>query len=336
MTRRMWIQFSVLAAFWGASYLFIKVALEDVFSPPMIVLVRTALAALVLVPFATNHGGLSQLEGRWGFVTVLAFVQVAAPFMLISFGEEHLSSSMTGILVATAPIFTFILAIWLAREERARGTGLLGVGLGIAGVVLLLGVDAGGGSAALLGGLMVVLASFGYAVGSFYLKRNLGDLQPLPVVAGTMAVSALMAAPVAAFSLPSAAPSLDAVGALAALGILGTGISFVLFYELIGTMGATKSSLVAYVAPGFAVIYGVILLGEDFTAATFAGLVLIVGGSWLAAEGRLPSRSSTGRLPADSELAAGGGDVTAAGESNGGGDSSLLERRAEGVDRVPA
>ena len=288
MSRRAWVQFGFLAAFWGASYLFIKVALDDVFEPPMIVFLRTALAAVVLVPFALRSGELGSLRARLGVVAFLALLQVAAPFLLISFGQEHISSSLAGILVATAPIFTFLLAIWISHEERAQGIGLVGVGLGIVGVALLLGIDAGGGTAALAGGLMVVLASLGYALGAYYLKRTLSGTEPTAIVAATMAAGALMVAPVAGFSVPSEAPSLEAVGSLAALGVLGTGISFVLFYDLIDTVGPAKASLVAYIAPGFAVMYGVVLLDESFTAATAAGLLLIVGGSWLAAEGRLP------------------------------------------------
>ena len=298
MSRRSWIQFGFLAAFWGASYLFIKVALDDVFEPPMIVFLRTALAALVLVPFALKSGALGELRGRVGVVAFLALLQVAAPFMLISFGQEHISSSLAGILVATAPIFTFLLAIWISQEERAHGIGRVGVGLGIAGVVLLLGIDAGGGAAALLGGLMVVLASLGYALGAYYLKRNLSGIEPTAIVAATMAASAVIAAPVAAFSLPTAAPSFEAVASLTALGVLGTGISFVLFYSLIATVGPAKASLVAYIAPGFAVMYGVVLLDESFTLATAAGLLLIVGGSWLAAEGRLPWQPKRAKLGA--------------------------------------
>lgn len=158
----------------------------------------------------------------------------------------------------------------------------------MAGVVLLLGVDAGGGSAALLGGLMVVLASLGYALGAFYLKRTFADLQPIGVVAAAMAASALMTLPLAATSFPAERPGLDAVGSLAALGFLGTGLAFVIFYTLIARVGPGKASLVAYVAPGFAVAYGVVLLGESFGLSTLAGVVMIVGGSWLAAEGRLP------------------------------------------------
>jgi drug/metabolite transporter (DMT)-like permease len=334
MSRRAWIQFGFLAAFWGASYLFIKVALEDVFEPPMVVFIRTALAALVLIPFALKSGALPSLRGSVGVVAFLALLQVAAPFMLISFGQEHISSSLAGILVATAPIFTFLLAIWISQEERVRGIGLAGVGLGILGVVLLLGIDAGGGTAALVGGLMVVLASLGYALGAYYLKRNLSGIEPTAIVAATMAASALMAAPVAAFFLPTAGPSLEAVGSLTALGVLGTGISFVLFYDLIHTVGPAKASLVAYIAPGFAVIYGVILLDESFTAATAAGLLLIVSGSWLAAEGRLPWQPRVSA--ADRELAAGGVDVAPAGEAHGGGHPRAHEPAVECVDRLPA
>lgn len=290
MDRRSLLSFALLAAVWGASYLFIKVALEDVFPPATIVFVRTGLAAMVLLPFAVRAGALPELRARAGTIAVLAAVQVAAPFMLISFGERHIPSALAGILVAMAPIFTFLLATWISREERAQGLGLVGVVMGIGGVVLLLGIDTGGDSKALLGGLMVVVASLGYALGAFLLKRRLGGMAPVPVVAGTMTASALMAAPFAALDPPSSAPALDAVGALLALGLLGTGLAFVLFYSLIAGLGPAKASLVAYVAPGFAVLYGVLLLDEDFTVATLAGLVLIVAGSWLAAEGRVPRR----------------------------------------------
>jgi len=292
MNRRAWIQFGFLAAFWGASYLFIKVALDDGVGPAPIVFARTALAALVLLPLALRLGALGGLRGQVGPILVLALIQVAAPFMLISVGEQDLPSSLTGILVATAPIFTFLLAFALSGEERAGTVSLAGVGIGVAGVGLLLGVDAGGGTAALVGGLLVVLASLGYGLGAWYLKRNIHGVEPVGVVAATMAASALMVAPLAVIDLPSQAPALDAVVSLVALGVLGTGVSFVLYYSLIASVGPARASLVAYVAPGFSVIYGVTLLDEAFTWATAAGLVLIVGGSWLAAEGRPPWRRS--------------------------------------------
>jgi drug/metabolite transporter (DMT)-like permease len=288
--------------------MFIKIGLEHGLPAPAIVFWRTALAAVVLLPVALRLGALTSLRSKIVPVIVLALVQVAAPFLLITFGERHISSSLAGILVATAPIFTFLLAFVIDHEERAGAIGLMGVGAGIAGVVLLLGVDTSGTTAALLGGLMVVLASLGYALGAYYLKREFRATQPVGVVAATMTASAVLTAPFAALDLPAHAPGGGAIAAVSALGIVGTGIAFVIFYELIGTVGPAKASLVAYVAPGFAVIYGVLLLGEKFTVVTAAGLVLISAGSWLAAEGRLPRF----RLSARRELAAGGVDVPTA------------------------
>jgi drug/metabolite transporter (DMT)-like permease len=291
MDRRAWILLGLLASLWGASYLFIKLALEDL-SPAMVVLVRTALAALVLMPVALARDALGGLRGRLGAVLVLAAVQVAGPFLLISVGEQEISSSLTGILVASAPIFTAVLAIWVDHEERSHGLALAGVVTGLVGVALLLGVDTSGSSAALVGGLLVVLAGLGYAIGGFYLKRRLSDLPPVGVGAATMLASAVLVAPPALATAPDALPGLGAAAAVTALGVGGTGVAFAIFYTLIGTVGPAKASLVAYIAPGFAVVYGVTLLEESFTAGTLAGLVLILGGSWLAAEGRLPRRSA--------------------------------------------
>jgi drug/metabolite transporter (DMT)-like permease len=303
--RRAWILFALLSAVWGASYMFIKIALDDGVSAPAIVFWRTALAAVVLLPLAVRTNVLSTLRSRFVPLALLALMQVAAPFLLISFGEREIASSLAGILVGAAPIFTFLLAFAIAGEERASPLALSGVAIGIAGVALLLGVDTSGSTAALVGGLMVVLAAFGYAIGAYYLKRRFADVQPVGLVAGTMTASALMTAPFAAIDPGAAVPGGGSAAALAALGLLGTGLAFVIYYELIATIGPSKASLVAYVAPGFSVVYGVLLLDEGFGPATALGLVLILAGSWLAAEGRLPRP----RLAPRGELAAGGVDV---------------------------
>ena len=304
MPRRALIQFALLAAFWGASYLFIKVALDDGVGPLPIVFARTGLAALVLLPLALSGGHLRGIRAHAGPIVLLALLQIVAPFTLISVGERHLPSSLTGILVATAPIFTFLLAFALSGEERAGRLSLLGVGIGVAGVGLLLGVDAPSGGAALVGGLMVVVASMGYALGAWYSKRAMTEVHPIGVVAGTMAAAALIVSPFAALDAPAHVPSIAAAASLTALGVLGTGVSFVFVHSLIATIGPARMSLVAYVAPAFSVVYGVTLLDEAFTAATAAGLLLIVGGSWLAAEGRPPWRRAASRHTTPAEAAA--------------------------------
>jgi drug/metabolite transporter (DMT)-like permease len=333
MSRRSWLLLGLLSGLWGASYLFIKVALEDDMSPTVIVFVRTALAALVLLPIAARAGALGGLRHNVGPILVLAVVQVGGPLLLIAAGEREISSSLTGILVATAPIFTFLLAFALEGEERATGLSLAGVVIGIAGVAMLLGVDAGGGAAALAGGLMVVLASFGYGVGAWFVKRRVHDVQPVAMVGATTATVAVLMAPFAVLGAPSHAPGLAAIGSMAALGVLCTGLAFVIFYSLVSSDGPAKASLVGYIAPGFSIAYGITLLDERFTVATAIGLVLILGGSWLAAEGRLPW---VPRSAASGELAAGGVDVAAAGEPDGGADAPLLEHGAKGGDRIPA
>jgi drug/metabolite transporter (DMT)-like permease len=321
MSRRSIALLLALSAFWGASYLFIKVALEDVFSAWAIVSIRTALAALVLVPLAVRMRVLGSLRGRAGPIVVLALVQVAGPLTLIGLGEEHIASSLTGILVASAPIFTFLLAFALSGEQRDSGGALAGVAIGIVGVGMLLGVDAGGGAGAIAGGLMVILAAFGYAVAAWYLKRNLSGVEPVATVAGTQAVAALVTLPLGLTHIPATAPALDAVASLLTLGVFCTGIAFVIFHSLVASDGPSRASLVGYIAPVFSIFYGVVLLDESFTVWTAVGLVLILGGSWLAAGGQLPARRR---------------DVAAAGEAHGGPDAALLQGGPECGDRVTA
>lgn len=298
MSRRAWTLLLTLASVWGASYLFIKIALDDL-SPALVVFIRTGLAAAILLPIALGRGALAGLRGLAGPLALLAAVQVAGPFLLISVGEQEISSSLTGILVASAPIFTALLAVWMDHEERARGRRLVGVVAGIVGVALLLGVDLGGHGAALVGGLLVVLAGAGYALGGFYLKRRFAGVEPLGVVAGTMLASAALSLPLAAVTVPDATIGAGSIAAMAALGAVGTGVAFVIFYTLIADVGPARASLVAYIAPLFAVVYGVALLDESVSAGTFAGLGLIVAGSWLAAGGvSRPERAAVPRQEA--------------------------------------
>lgn len=288
---------ALLAATWGASYLFIKIGLRD-FSAPFLVFARTALAALILLPVALHRNALGALRGRGSSIAVLAVLQVVVPFLLITVGERWIPSALAGILVASAPIWAAALAFTpYAPAERPGRAALVGLGVGLVGVALLFGVDLGGDDLALLGGVMVLLAGLGYASGAIELKRRMAGVDPAAIVAATMSVSALLTLPAALLTLPTSAGA-DSVSALVALGVLGTGLAFLLFYELITTVGPSKASLVAYLSPGFAVGYGVAVLGESVTAGTFAGLALILAGSYLAAGGRTPARRRAGTVAA--------------------------------------
>lgn len=291
MGRRDWTWLLILAAIWGSSYLFIKIGVREM-SPSMVVFLRVALGALVLVPFAWRRGALSGIGGAWPMLCLVALIQVAIPFLLIAEGEEEISSALAGILVASVPIFSALLAIFFDHEERSDGIRGVGVLLGIVGVVLLLGVDLEG--AALLGGLAVLLASFGYAVGGLMVKKRLRGVEPIAVAATVMVVSAVATLPPAVITAPAELPGVGPLAAVTALGVVGTGIAFAIFYGLIARVGPSKSFVVTYLAPGFAVLYGALLLDEAITTATVGGLALILGGSYLAAEGRLPWRPPPG------------------------------------------
>jgi drug/metabolite transporter (DMT)-like permease len=287
-----------LAALWGSSYLFIKIAVEDGLSASFISFARLALGALILVPVAARSGALRALRGHGRTAAFLGAVQLAAPFVLITVGERWISSSLAGILVASAPIFIALLALRLDEAERSAGTQLLGVGTGIVGVALLLGIDVGTGGLELVGALLVLLASLLYAVAALVLKRRLGDVQPVAMAAGAMSAGAAWLAVPAAATFPTELPSLDAAAALAVLGIGGTGLAFLLFYTLIAEIGPARAAIVAYLAPGFAVFYGVTVRDEVVTLWTLVGLALVLGGSWLASRPRPEPRRVTPPSPA--------------------------------------
>jgi drug/metabolite transporter (DMT)-like permease len=295
MTRRAWLLMWILALLWGASYLFIKVSLEDM-HPVFLVWARLVLAAMVLIPLAWRADALRGLPLLP--LVVLALVQVVAPFLLITFGEEHIASSLAGILVASAPIFTALLGMAGLGSERVSRWSFAGILVGLAGVAMLFGIDLTGDTSALLGGLMVLLAGFGYAVGAIYLRTRLAGRPSIGLAAGSMTMSALLLTIPAAFAVPSQLPDAEGFGAILALGLGGTGVAFAIFYKLITDLGAAKASVVAYLAPGFALAYGAVLLDEPVGLGAALGLGLILAGSWTAAEGKPPSGWPRGRLRA--------------------------------------
>jgi len=279
-----------LAALWGASYMFIEIALDGGVPSPFVVFVRNLLGTLVLLPVALSRGVFASVRRHVPLLTFVATVQVTAPFLLITIGEQHITSSMAGILVASAPIFVATIALVQGHDDRLGRSGIAGIAIGIVGVAMLFGVDLSGSAETLLAGLGVLLASVGYAIGPILTKRRITDVPPIGIAASVVALSTLTLLPVAPFSVPSEMPSLGAWAALAVLGAGGTGTAFLIFFVLNGDVGPSRASVVAYIAPFFSVMYGVTLLDEPFSLGTAAGLVLILTGSWMAADGRVPWR----------------------------------------------
>lgn len=287
MSRRAWALFALMAVLWGIPYLFIKVAVSDV-SPVFLVFTRTGLAALLLLPLALRTGALRGLCSRLGWVLLLAVMEVAAPFLLISFAEQRVPSSLSGLLVATEPLLVAVLALRVDSSERVAGSRLAGLVVGFAGVVLLLGLDVGPHAGSLVGAAMIVVATLGYAGGALLVKRRFTDVPPLGVATSAVTVTALLVLPAAVVTAPSRLPSPAAMGSLAVLGVACTAAGYIAFFSLIGLAGASRASLITYASPAVAVALGILVLGEPVTAAMIVGFLLILAGSWLSSGGRLP------------------------------------------------
>ena len=270
-----------VAGIWGASFMFIKVAVDEIEPVPMMA-IRLLLSALVLVPLLVLQRGwssaLEDLREAWWGVAFLGFANSALPFTLIAWGEQHIDSSIAAIANAPVPIFVALLAIRFRPSERARGLRLAGIALGFVGVGVLTGLHPEGGWWAVAGTLAVVAAALCYAISNLFAQGRFSDTAPLVVAAGSSLAGAVMLAPIAAFQVPEAVPSAQALASVAALGVLGTAVALIFYYRLLARYGAARATLVTYLIPPVAVVYGVLLLDEPLTANAIAGLVLILSG----------------------------------------------------------
>ena len=288
MTPRAWMLFAAVSVLWGVPYLFIKLAVEEL-SPSFVAFARVALAAAVLLPVALRRGALHGLRARWRPLAAFALFEIAVPFPLIGFGEQRVSSSLAAILISSLPLFVALLALRIDQEERVGGSRLLGLGIGLAGVVLLLGVDVAGSAAELVGAAAILVATAGYAIGPMIVKRHLRDADPIGPVTGALVVAGVLLAAPALASAPDRVPSVEATVSLVVLGIACTALAFLCFFALIAAVGPSRASVIAYVNPAVAVALGVALLGEEVGTGAIAGLLLILAGSWLSTGGRPPS-----------------------------------------------
>ena len=288
MSARAWAAFAAVSTLWGIPYLFIKVAVEDGVPPVFLAWARVTLGAVVLLALAWRAGKLGTLRGRWRWLAVFAGVEIAVPWPLISAGEQHVSSSLTAILIAAAPLFIALLAIRFDSEERATGARLAGLVLGLVGVVALMGIDVGGRSSELLGAGAILLAAFCYAVGSMLLKTRLGGLDARATMGASLGISALVLAPGALLAPPESSPSGDALLAIFVLGLFCTAAALVFYGVLVAEAGPSRALVITYVSPVVAVALGVAVLDESLGTGAIAGLLLILAGSWLSTDGRVP------------------------------------------------
>jgi drug/metabolite transporter (DMT)-like permease len=282
MSRRGWLLFVALGLIWGIPYLLIKVAVREL-TPASLVLLRTAIGAAILVPVVVWRGGARALLPRWRPIALFTVVELAIPWLLLSEAERRVTSSLAGLFMASVPLVGALLARVTGRHEPLGARRMVGLVVGLAGVVALLGLDLGRGDAPAIAALAVV--ALGYAIGPMIVARKLADLPVLDVVAASLALCAVAYAPVGIALLPARMPSWEVVAAVVVLGVACTAAAFLLFFRLIAEVGPVRATVITYVNPAVAVAAGVALLGEPFTLGTAIGFVLILAGSWLATGG---------------------------------------------------
>ena len=271
--------FIALGVIWGIPYLLIKVAVREL-TPASLVFLRTALGATLLLPAVIKHGNARALLARWRPIVLFTVVELAIPWFLLSHAERRVTSSLAGLFMASVPLVGAVLSRFTGRHEPLGERRLVGLFVGLAGVMALLGLDLGRGDALAIAELAVV--ALGYAVGPMIISTRLADLPVLDVVAASLMLCAIGYAPVGIAQLPPALPGLDVIGAVVILGVACTAVAFPLFFRLIAEVGPVRATVITYVNPAVAVAAGVTLLGEPFTLGTGVGFVLILAGSWLA------------------------------------------------------
>lgn len=278
MGARGWLLFSAMSIIWGIPYLLIKVAVESV-SVPVLVLARTAVGALVLLPLALSRAAWAPVLRHWKPVLAFAFFEIIAAWVLLTDAERTLSSSMTGLLIAAAPIIAAMLDR-LTGGERLSARRIAGLGIGMAGVAVLAGPGLTGGHGVPIAEVLLVATC--YAIAPLVAARYLADVPALPLTAACLALAALIYTAPAVAAWPHEMPSVRALLALVVLAVVCTALAFIIFFALIREVGPARALVVTYINPAVALAAGVIVLGEPLTVWNVAGLGLILAGSILA------------------------------------------------------
>jgi drug/metabolite transporter (DMT)-like permease len=280
MSRRGVLLFAAMCVIWGIPYLLIKVAVEDL-SPSMLVLARTSIAALILLPIALARRELRPLVPHWLPLLAFAAIEIALPWVLLGAAETKISSSLTALLIATVPLVATVIALTTGDRERPEAQTLLGLIVGMVGVAAIVGVNVEGGVVPIV---QVILVAVCYAVGPVILQRWLAHLPALGVIAASLAVTAVAYVPIVVLGSAGEAPSAQAVGAVLGLAVVCTALAFLLFFALIAEVGPVRATVITYVNPAVAALLGVAILDEHFTVGMGVGFAFVLAGSVLATQ----------------------------------------------------
>lgn len=278
MSRRGWALFLAMGAIWGTPYFMIRVAVRQL-DPGALVFGRTLVASVILLPLALRRGSLTSLRGRWGWLVVYTVVEIAIPWVLLAAAEQHLTSSFSGLLIASVPLVAIVLTRLYHPADRITPQRLGGLLVGFAGVVVLVGLDVRGSSAGWLAVMAVVIVC--YAVGPMVLAFRLREAESLGVVAASVALVAIGYLPWGVTHWPSGLTA-ETYWSVVGLAIVCTAFAFMIFFALIREVGPARSVVITYVNTAVAVVIGVVGLHEPLTTGIAIGFPLIVAGSFFA------------------------------------------------------
>lgn len=285
VTRRGFLLFAALGVAWGIPYLFIKIAVVEL-DPAMLVLSRSALAAVLLLPLAIFRKEITPFLRHWKPLLAYTIVEIIVPWFFLSTAEQKLPSSTAGLLLAAVPLAGVGVAFLIGRPSKLSVQNWLGIIVGMLGVAALVGLDVGGSDLLSVGQMAIV--AVGYALGPAIVSRWMPDVPGVGLVALSLAGAAIAYIPIVAFTgaWPTAVPSAPVIVAVIVLAVVCSALAFLLMIGLISEIGPVKATTITYVNPAVAILAGVIVLGEKITVWTIIGFVLVLAGSWLVTRKR--------------------------------------------------
>jgi drug/metabolite transporter (DMT)-like permease len=300
VSRRGWVLFAAMSVIWGVPYLLIKVAVGD-FSPVVVVFGRCVIGAVLLLPWTVAKGHLRPALRHWPWLLAFTVLEMTGPWLLLSYAETHLSSSLTGLLVACVPFVAAVIARLTGDEDRLTPVRLFGMAVGVGGIAVLLGLDVSG--AQLWPLVAIGLTVIGYGTAPIIASRKLGDVPGVAASSIALTVTAVIYAPFAVPRLGEVgSASASALWSIVALGVVCTALALAVFFALIREVGPQRALVITFVNPAVAVLLGVLLLDEPFTLGLAVGLPLVLLGCVLATRSSGARRSRQPAEPVESAV----------------------------------